>query len=101
MSAPFTSISTDRLPRLLDTAAAPTLLNVRIDQDFSADPRLIPGALRRSHLNIHDWSSGLTGQSVVVVCRSARGPLHDAFYRCCRDTTKECKTGQPARLGEA
>jgi hypothetical protein len=45
---------------------------VRIDEDFSADPRLIPGAVRRSHLEVQDWASRLMGQSVVVVCHRGR-----------------------------
>jgi rhodanese-related sulfurtransferase len=68
MSSSYISISPDKLSRLIGTAAAPTLIDVRIDEDFSADPRLIPGAVRRSHLDVQDWASSLTGQSVVVVC---------------------------------
>jgi len=44
----FTSISPDKLFRLIGTANAPMLVDVRIDEDFVADPRLIPGATRRS-----------------------------------------------------
>ena len=64
----YTSISTDKLSRLIGTAHAPALIDVRIDEDFAADPRLIPGAKRRSHGDIQDWAAGLAGQSVVVVC---------------------------------
>lgn len=67
MSA-YTSISSDKLARLIGTASAPTLIDVRIDEDFAADPRLIPGAIRRSHADVQDWASQLTGKSVVVVC---------------------------------
>jgi rhodanese-related sulfurtransferase len=72
MSASYTSISSDKLSRLIGTANAPTLIDVRIDEDFSADPRLIPGAVHRSHLDIHDWASRLNGQSVVVVCNKGQ-----------------------------
>lgn len=41
---------------------------MRLNEDFSADPRLIPGAVRRSHLDVQDWAPRLIGQSVVVVC---------------------------------
>ncbi len=44
MSASYTSISPDKLFRLVGTAAAPTLIDMRIEEEFSADPRLIPGA---------------------------------------------------------
>lgn len=65
----YTSISSDKLSRLIGTARAPTLIDVRIDEDFAADPRLIPGAMRRSHRDVQDWAPRLTGQSVVVVCQ--------------------------------
>ena len=65
----YTSISSDKLTRLIGTARAPTLIDVRIDEDFAADPRLIPGATRRSHRDLQDWAPRLTGQSVVVICQ--------------------------------
>lgn len=68
----YTSISPDKLSRLIGTANTPTLVDVRIDEDFSADPRLIPGAVRRSHLDVHDWGSGLAGKSVVVICQKGQ-----------------------------
>jgi rhodanese-related sulfurtransferase len=64
----YTSISSDKLSRLIGTARAPALIDVRLDEDFAADPRLIPGAERRSHLDVRDWASRMTGQSVVVIC---------------------------------
>ena len=57
----YTSISPDKLARLIGTVKAPTLIDVRIDEDFAADPRLIPGATRRSHQDLHDWAPRLTG----------------------------------------
>jgi rhodanese-related sulfurtransferase len=65
----YTSISSDKLSRLIGTASAPTLVDVRTDEDFAADPRLIPGAIRRSHRDVQDWAAGLAGRSVVVVCQ--------------------------------
>jgi rhodanese-related sulfurtransferase len=64
----YTSISSDKLFRLIGTANAPTLIDVRIDEDFSADPRLIPGAMRRSHHDVHDWAGGFMGRPIVVIC---------------------------------
>jgi hypothetical protein len=42
----YTSISSEKLARLIGTVKAPTLIDVHIDEDFAADPRLIPGATR-------------------------------------------------------
>lgn len=76
----------DRLSRLIGTAAAPTLIDVRIDEDFSADPRLIPGAVRRSHLDVQDWASRLMAQSVVVICHKGKKLSEGAaaWLRCGR-----------------
>ena len=68
----YTSISSEKLARLIGTARAPTLIDVRIDEDFAADPRLIPGAQRRSHRDVHDWAPRYTGQSVVVICQKGK-----------------------------
>jgi rhodanese-related sulfurtransferase len=68
----YTSISSDKLIRLIGTTSAPVLVDVRIDDDFAADPRLIPGAQRRSHTDVHDWGPGLAGRSVVVVCHAGQ-----------------------------
>src|SRR5689334_17089110 len=68
----YTSISSDKLSRLVGTANAPALIDVRIDEEFAADPRLIPGAIRHSHRDVQDWARGYTGQSVVVICQSGK-----------------------------
>jgi len=68
----YTSISSDKLARLIGTAKAPTLIDVRIEEDFAAHPRLIPGSMRRSHRDVQDWAARLTGQSVVVICQKGK-----------------------------
>ncbi len=69
----YTAISSDKLARLIGTAKAPTLIDVRIDEDFAADPRLIPGAERRSHRDVQEWAPRLASQSqVVVVCQKGK-----------------------------
>jgi rhodanese-related sulfurtransferase len=66
---PFpTSIATDKLARLIGTANTPALIDVRTDEDFAADPRLIPGAVRRNHENTADWGEEFAGRSAIVVC---------------------------------
>jgi rhodanese-related sulfurtransferase len=68
----YSSISPDKLFRLIGTASAPTLVDVRIDEDFAADPRLIPGARRRSHRDVQDWAPSVTGRSVVIICQKGQ-----------------------------
>ena len=67
MSSP-TQISADKLARLIGTANLPALIDVRTDEDFAADPRLIPGAVRRHHAEAADWGEEFSGRSAIVVC---------------------------------
>src|SRR5690349_12305878 len=64
----YTTISPDKLSRLIGTANMPALIDVRTDEDFAADQRLIPGAIRRSHQDAGDWSGTFSGNSAIVVC---------------------------------
>src|SRR6202047_4596226 len=66
---PFpTSIATDKLARLIGTGNTPALIDVRTEDDFAADPRLIPGAVRRNHEETADWGEEFAGRSAIVVC---------------------------------
>jgi rhodanese-related sulfurtransferase len=68
----YNSISPDKLSRLIGTANAPTLIDVRLDEDFTADPRIIPGAVRRSHQGVQHWASDFSGRTVIVICHAGR-----------------------------
>src|SRR5258707_3354457 len=64
----FTSISPDKLARLIGTANMPVLIDVRTDEDFAADQRLIPGAIKRNHQQAADWGGEFAGRSAIAVC---------------------------------
>lgn len=64
----FSSISPDKLSRLLGTPRTPVLIDVRIPDDFAADPRLIPTSGRRSHETVHSWGTDFTDKTVIVIC---------------------------------
>lgn len=66
------SISVDKLARLVGTPRAPVLVDVRSEEDFVADPRLLPGAERRDHRSVEDWAPALAGASAVVICERGR-----------------------------
>src|SRR5271169_3199317 len=67
---PFpTSISTDKLARLIATPNTPALIDVRTDDDFADDARLVPGSVRRNSHEVADWSKEFAGRSAVVVGR--------------------------------
>lgn len=65
----FLEISPDKLGRLVGTPNAPVLIDVRLDEDFEADPRLVPGSIRRRHELVAGWGPDLAGSTVVVVCQ--------------------------------
>ncbi|WP_204378202.1 hypothetical protein [Tardiphaga robiniae] len=46
-----------------------TLVDVRTDEDFDADPTLLPGARRRPHAGVNDWAPEVAGRSVVIIRR--------------------------------
>ncbi len=66
----YTSISIEKLSRLVGTANAPALVDVRTDADFAEDPRTIPGALRCSSETVSDWARTFANRSVIVICRN-------------------------------
>jgi rhodanese-related sulfurtransferase len=68
----YTSISVDKLARLIGTAAMPALIDVRTDEDFTENPRLIPGAVRRPHTNPMDWAPAFVGKPAIVICQKGK-----------------------------
>ncbi len=67
-----TSISIDKLARLVGTPNCPALVDVRTDEDFASDPRLTPGATRRAHASVETWGSALAGGSAIVICQRGK-----------------------------
>jgi rhodanese-related sulfurtransferase len=94
----YTSISSEKLFRLVGTANAPALVDVRIHEDFAADPRLIPGAVRRSHLEAQDWASRMTGQSVVIICNKGQ-KLSEGTAALLRCSSVEAEVLEGGHLG--
>lgn len=70
------SISPKTLMRLIGTPACPILIDVCIDPDFKADPRLIPTARRHSHVTLHELAHDLQGKDVVVICQKGKKLSH-------------------------
>lgn len=70
--APFGAVSADKLFRLLGSAQAPLLVDVRIDEDVEADPFLLPAAVRRDHRTVEHWAGEIRSASVVVICQKGK-----------------------------
>jgi len=64
-----TEITVAELSRLVGLPTAPVIIDVRTDEDFAADPRLIPAARRRSHADVAAWANSYRGQQIVVACQ--------------------------------
>jgi len=62
-------ITVPQLSRLIGLPGAPAVVDVRTEEDFGADPRLIPTARRRDAGDVARWASEYTGQTVIVSCQ--------------------------------
>ena len=65
----FGTLSAEMLARLIGTPEAPVVIDVRVPEDFDADPRLIPTALRIAHESVPELAAGI-GERRAVVFRS-------------------------------
>ena len=70
------AISVEQLARLIGTHKSPVLVDVRTDQDFAADPRLLPGSIRHSHADVRQWAQEFRGRAVIVVCQRGEKLSH-------------------------
>lgn len=88
-----TEISVQQLVRLVGTSSAPMIVDVRTKAEFEADPRLLPGALRRDPHSVETWVGDFAGKDAVVV-GSESGPAAQAVaawlrHFSCRAETLE------------
>ena len=66
------AISPNKLERLIGTPHAPAIIDVQTPEDFAADPRLVPGAVRRRHAEVAQWAGDFAGRNAVVICREGK-----------------------------
>ncbi|BAB51862.1 mlr5406 [Mesorhizobium japonicum MAFF 303099] len=64
-----TAITVSQLSRLVGLPGVPVIIDVRIDEDFDADPRLLPASIRRDFKTVSTWAPDFAGKPVVVVCQ--------------------------------
>ena len=72
------TIPAEKLARLIGTPRGPVLIDVRTEEDFSADPRLVPGSLRRPFAEAPGWAKEFAGRSAVVICQRGLKLSHGA-----------------------
>jgi rhodanese-related sulfurtransferase len=63
-----TEITVSQLSRLIGLPRLPVIVDVRADEEFASDPRLIPGSRRTATAHVA-WGREYAGQSVIVVCK--------------------------------
>ena len=61
-------ISTQKLSKLIGIPTAPLIIDVRTDEDFNADPRLLPASHRRDYRITHEWQTALAKRPIVITC---------------------------------
>ena len=62
-------ITTAQLNRLIGTHEAPVLIDMCTDEDFNADPYLIPGAFRHDYQQLTGLTARLNGRKTVAICQ--------------------------------
>jgi rhodanese-related sulfurtransferase len=68
----FSQISAQQLARLIGTADAPAIVDVRLPEDRALEPRLIPGSFVHPHDGFDPAPPRLAGRRAVVVCAKGR-----------------------------
>ncbi len=69
-------ITVSQLSRRIGLPDTPALVDVRIDEDVEADPRMIPGARRHDYRSVSEWSARYIGRQVVVICHRGKKLSH-------------------------
>jgi rhodanese-related sulfurtransferase len=72
---PPTMLTSAQLARLVGLPDAPAFIDVRTDKEHAADPRILPGAVRRDFRAVDSWGAGYLGRRHVVVMCQQGGSL--------------------------
>ena len=64
-----TEITVAQLSRRIGLPGAPAIIDVRDEDDYPADPRLIPGSCHHDYRHVAAWAGRYAGRSAVVSCQ--------------------------------
>ena len=73
MTSPI-KITVAQLSRFIGLADAPALVDVRADEEFQIDPRIIPTVQRHGSQDVARWSKHYEGQTIVGLCQRGGAP---------------------------
>ena len=76
-----TEITVAQLSRLIGLPEAPTLVDVRAEDQYQADQRLVPAAQRHDSRDVASWSRRYLGRSIVVLCERGGSPSQTVAAR--------------------
>ena len=71
MAAP-NAITPRQLLRLIGTSSAPVLIDIRTDEDFDDDPRIVPGSVRHRHDDIAGLRGLIGDKSGIIICQKGK-----------------------------
>jgi len=89
--ASYNAISTEKLVRLIGTPKGPVVIDVRDDEDFAAQPLLLPASFRRPYADVRRWGADYRGRWVVVVCQKGK-KLSEGVAAWLRNAGAEAET---------
>ena len=89
--ASYNAISIEKLVRLIGTPKGPVVIDVRDDEDFAAQPLLLPASFRRPYAEVRQWGPDYRGRWVVVVCQKGK-KLSEGVAAWLRNTGAEAET---------
>jgi rhodanese-related sulfurtransferase len=69
------AISVEQLARLIGTPKCPALVDIRAEEGFATDPRLLPGALRRPEPDVTLCAQEFRPRAVAI-CQTGGAPSH-------------------------
>jgi rhodanese-related sulfurtransferase len=90
MASP-TEITVQQLARLVGLPGAPAMVDLRKEEEFTFDPRLVPTAQCHSSIAVIEWWKRYGDRSIVVVCQSG-GTLSQAAAARLRHEGLDAKT---------
>lgn len=68
----FGTISATQLSRLIGLPDSPAILDVRVEEDFKLDPRLVPTAIRARHDQVVSLCAQIGPRPIVVLCQRGK-----------------------------
>ncbi|TPJ56362.1 MULTISPECIES: sulfurtransferase/chromate resistance protein [unclassified Mesorhizobium] len=67
-----TAVTVPQLIRMVGLPGSPAILDIRTEDDYNADPRLLPASYRRDFKTVQTWAADFAGSRVAVVCQQGK-----------------------------